>query len=124
MLARPILLLRLEGLALGGAAVWLYALSGASWWTLVVLLFAPDLAMLGYLAGTRAGAAAYNTAHTYAAPALLAAAASAAGWTTGVPVALVRAAHIGLDRVLGYGLKLSDSFHHTHLGPIGPARHA
>lgn len=60
MLTRPILLLRLEGLALGGVAVWLYALSGASWGLFLVLLFASDLAMLGYLAGTRAGAAAYN----------------------------------------------------------------
>jgi hypothetical protein len=27
--------------------------------------------------------------------------------------------HSSLDRVLGYGLKHSDSFQHTHLGVIG-----
>ena len=32
---------------------------------------------------------------------------------------LVWLAHIGMDRVLGYGLKYNDSFKHTHLGQIG-----
>ncbi|TDB99096.1 DUF4260 family protein [Actinomadura sp. 7K534] len=27
--------------------------------------------------------------------------------------------HVGVDRALGYGLKLPDSFRHTHLGEIG-----
>jgi hypothetical protein len=31
-------------------------------------------------------------------------------------------AHIGLDRALGYGLKLPDDFRHTHLGTIGADR--
>ncbi len=105
-------------------AVWGYALTGASWRMFAALLFSPDLAMAGYLRGPRAGAAVYNAAHSYAAPALLAAAASAAGWTLAVPVALVWTAPIGLDRALGYGLKRPDGFHHTHLGPIGPARRA
>jgi hypothetical protein len=117
----PLLLLRLEGLAVLGGAVWLYALSGASWWTFALLLFAPDLSMLGYLAGTRVGAAAYNAAHTYVAPALLAAVASAAGWALGLPLALVWAAHIGLDRALGYGLKHPQGFRETHLGTVGRA---
>jgi hypothetical protein len=30
--------------------------------------------------------------------------------------------HSSADRILGYGLKYSDSFHHTHLGWIGRAR--
>ena len=33
-----------------------------------------------------------------------------------------RLAHIGLDRMLGYGLKSSEAFGITHLGPIGRAR--
>jgi hypothetical protein len=38
-------------------------------------------------------------------------------------LALIWIAHIGLDRALGYGLKLSTSFSDTHLGPIGRSRH-
>ena len=124
MLVRPLALLRLEGLALCVAAVVGYALLDASWLLFAALLFAPDLAVLGYLAGPRAGAAAYNAVHTTAAPVALAALAAVTGWSQGFPVALVWAAHIGLDRMLGYGLKLPDAFQHTHLGRIGRARHA
>jgi len=31
-------------------------------------------------------------------------------------VALIWTAHIGLDRAMGYGLKLPDGFKRTHLG--------
>ena len=47
----PRLLLRAEGLAVAAAAVTLYFHEGYEWWLLLVLVLAPDLAMLGYLAG-------------------------------------------------------------------------
>jgi len=112
-------LLRLEGLAACAAALALYAHVGFSWPAFALLFLAPDLAMLAYLAGPRAGAAAYNLAHTYA----LALALALIGWIGGVPFAaaggLVWIAHIGLDRALGYGLKHPSSFGDTHLGRIG-----
>ena len=113
--------LRLEGAALLVGATWGFALTDASWGLYALLLFVPDVSMAGYLRGPRVGAHVYNAAHTTLGPAALAAVASAAGWTLGVPVALVWAAHIGLDRMLGYGLKRPEGFHHTHLGPVGPA---
>ncbi len=121
-MTRPALLLRLEGLAALAAGAWGFAQTGAPGWLFVALLLAPDLAAVGYLRGPRAGAAAYNAAHTYAAPAMLALAAPLAGWGLGLPVALVWGAHIGMDRALGYGLRRPDRAHPTHLGPIGPAR--
>ncbi len=124
MLDRPLALLRVEGLTALAAAVWGYAFLGASWWLFAVLLFVPDVSMAGYLAGPKVGAAVYNAAHTYTAPALFAAITDGVGWSLGLPVALIWVAHVGLDRALGYGLKRPDGFHHTHLGPIGPARHA
>ncbi len=117
-------LLRLDGLAVLVAAVWGYALTGASWGLFAALLFVPDTSMAGCLWGPSVGAAAYNAAHTYAAPALLAAVSVGLGWTLGTPVALVWTAHIGLDRAFGYGLKSPDGFHQTHPGPIGPAARA
>ncbi len=123
MLARPTVLLRLEGLALP-AAVGGYVLMSAPWGPFAVLLLAPDLSMAGDLAGPRTGAAGSTAAHTSPAPLLLAALASASGWALGLPIALVWAAHVGLDRALGHGLKHPDGFHQTHLGPTGPARHA
>jgi hypothetical protein len=32
---------------------------------------------------------------------------------------LILFGHSSMDRVLGYGMKYSDSFQHTHLGMIG-----
>ena len=53
-------ILRLEGAAAFAAAVALYAHAGFSWPLFAILLLAPDLAMLPYLIGPRAGAAAYG----------------------------------------------------------------
>jgi hypothetical protein len=44
-----------------------------------------------------------------------------AGWPLGVAVALIWAAHIQFDRMLGYGLKYASGFGDTHLGRIGRA---
>ena len=110
---------RLEGLAFLALAVALFAWSGVSWWWFGSLLLAPDLFMVGYLRDARLGAAVYNLGHWLLWPAVLLA--------LGIPndrVALIAAgsiwlAHIGMDRALGYGLKLEDGFSHTHLGIIG-----
>jgi hypothetical protein len=75
--------------------------------------------MVGYTRSTRTGAALYNLAHSYPAPALLGASAVATSNHLWEAVALVWFAHIGMDRALGYGLKYDDSFTHTHLGEIG-----
>ncbi len=82
---------------------------------LAALALAPDLGMVGFLAGPRAGVVAYNAGHTYAAPVLLFAAATVAGVPLGVQVSLIWLAHIGLDRALGYGLKYSVARKDTHL---------
>ncbi len=111
----PGLLLRLEGAALLGLAVLFYARSDDGWGLFALLFLVPDVAMLGYLANPRLGAALYNAAHVTIGPATL----GVFGLTmapAAVPVALIWAAHIGFDRAVGYGLKYPDRFQHTHLG--------
>lgn len=112
-------LLRLEGLAAFAVAVALYAHAGFSWPAFAACFLAPDLAMLAYLFGLRAGALGYNLAHTYVFALLL----TLAGFFAGVPIAaaggLIWTAHIGFDRGLGYGLKYPTGFGDTHLGRIG-----
>jgi hypothetical protein len=39
-----------------------------------------------------------------------------------LPVALIWANHIGVDRLLGFGLKYADGFGFTHLGRVGKWR--
>ena len=118
----PRLLLRTEGGVLLAASALLYARLGVSWIAFVALLLVPDVAMLGYLGNSRLGAVTYNLTHTYAPPALLALVATLTGSRAAYATALVWLAHIGMDRLLGYGLKYPMSFHHTHLGTIGGRR--
>ena len=109
--------LRSEGLAAFLLAVVLFWLGGYSWLLFGLLFFVPDLSLAGYLAGSRAGAVIYNLAHSYVGPLVAAAMLQLADRPVAVP--LVWFAHIGFDRMLGYGLKLSTRFSDTHLGRIG-----
>lgn len=115
--------LRAEGLTALAVALVLYLSIDGPLWLFFVLALAPDLSMLGYLAGPRVGAATYNTAHTYVLPVALG---GLGAWTESVllaQVALVWAAHIGMDRLVGYGLKYEAGFRETHLNrqppPVG-----
>jgi hypothetical protein len=116
--------LRLEGAAALGIGILLYRQSGGEWGWLALTFFAPDLSLLGYLGGRRVGAIAYNAAHSYAGPALLFLAAVLSGENVARLGALIWVAHIGFDRMLGYGLKYATAFTDTHLGPIGIGRKA
>lgn len=100
-------------------AALLYGRDGASWWLFAVLFLAPDLSFVGYIAGPRAGAAAYNAAHTLLGPAALGIAGLWLANALAVALALIWAAHIGFDRLLGYGLKYAAGFGVTHLGRMG-----
>lgn len=114
-------LLRLEGLAVLALATAAYAQFGAGWGWFALLFLLPDLSFLAYLAGPRAGAAAYNAAHSYAGPLGLLALGVLGAMPGLLAIALVWCAHIGFDRALGYGLKYASGFRQTHLGPIGRA---
>ena len=100
----------------------LYARTGASWWLFAALWLGPDLSMLGYLAGPDLGARIYNSIHAYATPATLIVCALLLGAQGFVPVALIWANHISVDRLLGYGLKYRSGFGWTHLGRVGKRR--
>ena len=111
-----VLLLRLEGLVAAALTTALYARTGASWWLFAAVWLAPDLSMLGYLAGNCRGARIYNAFHTYTLPAALALGGITLHAQVVVPIALIWANHIGVDRLLGFGLKYGDGFKRTHLG--------
>jgi Domain of unknown function (DUF4260) len=111
-------LLRLEGLALFVGALIVYVDQGYAWWLLVVLFLAPDLSFAGYIAGRRVGAAVYNALHSTVGPVGLAAAGVLSNTDWCVQLALIWLAHIGLDRLLGYGLKYPTAFKDTHLNRV------
>ena len=108
----PRIWLRLEGLLFFVVAVLIYWWSGRSWLGFAALFFVPDVAFAGYLAGPRVGAIVYNVLHSYVGPLLLVIA-------TGSEIAWIWLAHVGFDRMLGYGLKYPTAFGDTHMGRIG-----
>ncbi len=111
--------LRLEGVAALGASLVLYGVSGGDWLFLVPLILLPDISAAGYLGGPQVGAFTYNLLHTWA-PGFIA---LAIGIWSASPQLQIAAAiligHVGMDRAVGYGLKLPSSFNDTHLGRMG-----
>lgn len=112
-------LLRIEAACVLAGAVILYAHLNFSWALFALLCLAPDLSMLGYLAGPRTGAFSYNLVHTYLLPALIAGAGYGLGNDPALALALIWIAHIAFDRLLGFGLKYPTRFGDTHLGRFG-----
>jgi hypothetical protein len=112
-------LLRLEGLALFAGMTLLYGVWDGSWWIYALLFLAPDLSFAAYLAGPRFGAMVYNAAHSYLAPMAMMTFGFAASAPLVLSIAMIWLAHIGFDRMLGYGLKYANGFGFTHLGRIG-----
>lgn len=111
----PVTLLRAEGIAVFLGAIAAYIHLGASGLLFVLLIFAPDLSMIGYLRSPAVGAALYNAIHTYTASALLIVVGLVAVAPTVTAIGLIWSAHIGMDRAMGYGLKYPTAFKDTHL---------
>ena len=111
--------LRIEGLAAFAAGLAVYGSNGGNWLLLVPLLLLPDISAVGFLAGPSIGTFTYNLFHNWA-PGFVALALGV--WFASPEALLIAAiliAHVGIDRAVGYGLKLPSSFHDTHLGRIG-----
>jgi hypothetical protein len=114
--------LRGEGVAAFVAGLLLYGWLGGWWVVVIPLLLVPDASMIGYLRGPRVGAFTYNLAHNWA-MGLAILGVGLATDSSGIALAgAILIAHTGMDRALGYGLKLPTSFSDTHLGRIGRGR--
>ncbi|MDX6412008.1 MAG: hypothetical protein QOE91_1524 [Gaiellaceae bacterium] len=114
----PRLLLRLEGLAVAGGAVVLYFHEDFGWILFVVLILAPDLSFVAYAFGPKVGAIAYDAVHTELFPVALGTLGVIADSSAATKIALIWLAHIGADRLLGYGLKYPTAFADTHLSRV------
>jgi hypothetical protein len=114
-------LIKVEELFMFGLSIFLFTKLDFAWWWYPILLFAPDLSMVGYLISPQVGALTYNVIHLKALGITI--------YIFGIVVAnpllqfagLILFGHSSMDRIMGYGLKYSDSFQHTHLGMIGKA---
>lgn len=114
----PRLLLHLEGAGLLATAAILYASQDFNWGAFALFLLAPDLSDLAYLVNPRIGSLAYNLAHTALFPLALGLLSLSSGNALGVQAALIWLAHIGMDRLFGYGFKYPGAFSNTHFSRI------
>jgi len=112
-------ILKLEEAAMFIFCIYALSLFHVDWWVYLVVLVAPDISMIGYSGGNTTGAVFYNLFHHKG----IAIAIFVAGYIlkdeltqlTGI----VLFGHSSMDRMFGYGLKLSEGFKYTHLGLIG-----
>ena len=111
---------QIEGALVFAALVATVAALGApwAWWVSVLIFFAPDLSFAAYAAGPKIGAAVYNAVHIYGAGLAVAALGLALASPGFVAAGLLLAAHVGCDRLFGYGLKETTGFKHTHMGNL------
>jgi hypothetical protein len=114
--------LRLEGAAVFVAALVAYGWLGGPWLLVIPLLLLPDVSAIGYLRNPRLGAFTYNLVHNWAFGLGLLGVGLAAVSTPIEILGIVAIAHTGMDRAVGYGLKLPTSFQDTHLGRMGRER--
>lgn len=112
-------ILRLEGLCMLIGALLIYTKLNFSWGMFALFFLTPDISLLAYLSGSRAGALAYNTAHSYIGAIICLVVGYLIPTPTLLGVGIIWCAHIGFDRILGYGLKYSTGFNFTHLGTTG-----
>lgn len=111
----PKTLLHLEGAAVFVVTLFAYQHNHGSWPLFVLLFLVPDVSMIGYAFNARVGTMTYNAVHTYVCPLVLGGYALFFGKHLPLLLALVWIAHIGFDRMLGFGLKYSSRFKDTHL---------
>jgi len=112
-------LLKIEEAALFILSIFLFNLLPFAWWWFPALLLLPDIAMLGYIISPKTGAYVYNLFHHRLTATVVACYGLLSGNVYWQLAAIILFAHIAMDRLMGYGLKYEDSFHHTHLGMTG-----
>lgn len=112
-------LLKLEELGQLLLSILLFQQLDYVWWIYPACILLPDVSMLGYLFNTKIGAWAYNLFHHK----LLGIAVIGLGYWLNHDLmtlsGIILFGHSAMDRVMGYGLKYTDSFQHTHLRWVG-----
>lgn len=108
-------LLRLEGALVAALAFWYYGQAFGNWWLFAALFLMPDLSFVAFAVNQKIGIRVYNIAHTYLVPAAFAGAAYMLSLNWLMAVAVIWVFHIGVDRLVGYGLKFESDHKRNHL---------
>lgn len=112
------LVIQLEELTMFLGSIYLFNQLSFAWWWFPALILAPDISMLGYIAGNITGAVSYNLFHHKAV--------AIAVYFCGLYlhneivqlIGIILFGHSSMDRMMGYGLKTFEGFKFTHLGSL------
>lgn len=108
-------LIKIEGFIVLVSASYFYFSNGYHLGMFLLLLLVPDVFMIGYAVNNKIGAYLYNFAHTYTTPILLLLTGNMMSVNSLIMISFIWIAHIGMDRMLGYGLKYPSGFKNTHI---------
>lgn len=111
-------ILHFEGFVLLLAALYFYQQIHGDWLLFILLLFVPDISMVGYLKDKKLGAILYNLMHNYVSAIIIGAAGLLLNHIVTIQLGLILFSHVALDRGLGYGLKYPTHFKDTHLQKV------
>jgi hypothetical protein len=111
--------IQLEELAMFLLSIYLFSQLSFAWWWFPVLILTPDVSMIGYAFGNKAGALTYNIFHHKALAIVLYLSGSYFKNEVLQLTGIILFGHSSIDRMFGYGLKTFQGFKFTHLGEIG-----
>lgn len=108
-------LLKIEEVFLFFLSIFLFAKLEIAWWWFPVLLFTPDIGMVGYFFNNKIGAIIYDVIHHRAVSISIYVIGAMVFSQVIQLIGIILFAHSTLDRVFDFGLKYPDNFKHTHL---------
>ncbi|MDB5228000.1 MAG: hypothetical protein JWN78_2193 [Bacteroidota bacterium] len=111
-------ILKLEEIGMLVLSMVLFSQLHFTWWWYLVLFLAPDLSMIGYLINPMIGAYSYNFFHHKLVGIIIGLTGFYFHNEIYMLAGIIIFGHSSFDRILGNGLKYTDSFKNTHLGAI------
>lgn len=111
-------ILKFEGFTTLLLALFVYQLMGFNWVWFLLLIFVPDISLVGYLKNKKIGALIYNFVHNLVTATILIFVGFLSGIELFTMIGIILIAHVGMDRALGYGLKYPTSFKQTHVQKV------
>jgi len=111
-------LLHGEGFVVLTLCIFFYKYGQFSWTLFFILLLSPDISIVGYLFNKKMGAIIYNIFHTYIITIGIIILGLIFSNQTIIAIGIIWSAHIGMDRMVGFGLKYPTKFNDTHLSKV------
>lgn len=112
-------IIKLEEAAMLLLSIYALYILNLEWWWYLIMIFGPDISMIGYFGGNKIGAVCYNLFHHKGVAVAIFIAGLLLPYFLIQVIGIILFGHSSMDRLFGYGLKTEEGFKYTHLGIIG-----